>query len=212
MSFSNEIEWKTSKELVDYEQAVEEMESRVAEIHRGYAPELVWCLEHPSLYTIGTSGKEKDILNSDRCPIYKTGRGGQVTYHGPGQRIVYVLLNLKKRNPDVRAYVQTLESWVIKSLAHYDVKAYSRPGRVGLWVPRSDGMDDKIAAIGVRVKKWVSYHGVAINVNPDLSFYKDIVPCGIREHGVTSLSSLGCPISLEVFDQTLQDTFSSTFS
>lgn len=209
-SINNLPEWKISTEPVDYAFALQEMEARAAQVWRGEAPELIWLLEHPHVYTAGTSAKDSDVLSA-RCPVVHTGRGGQVTYHGPGQRVVYLVLDLNKRGRDVRAYVQNLESWVIKTLALLGVECSRRDGRVGLWVARSDDVDDKIAAIGVRVKKWVTLHGLAINVDPDLSYYSGIVPCGIRDHGVTSLRQLGQGVSLEELDRALKITFANVF-
>ncbi len=210
-SLENDIEWKITKDPVDYEQALTEMDQRAAAIRTHSARELIWLLEHPSIYTCGTSAKPDDILIPHKCPIYQTGRGGQVTYHGPGQRIAYVLLDLEKRNPDIRAYVRQLEDWVIQTLKTYQIQAYRRDNRIGLWVPRTNSIDDKIAAIGVRVKKWVSLHGLAINVHPDLSYYQGIIPCGIKEHGVTSMKELGHNIKLEDMDKILKETFYKVF-
>lgn len=186
------------------------MEQRVADIRSGDAQELVWLLEHPPLYTAGTSADAADLKAPDLFPVYKAGRGGQYTYHGPGQRVAYVLLDLKKRNSDVRAFVTDLERWIIDVLAQYQIKGEMREGRVGVWVDR--GLcDDKIAAIGVRVRRWVSFHGMSINVEPDLSHYAGIVPCGITEHGVTSLVDLGIPVSLPEFDMELRNSFEKVF-
>ena len=186
------------------------MEQRVAGILSGSEKELVWLLEHPPLYTAGTSADISDLKAPDRFPVYNAGRGGQYTYHGPGQRIAYVLLDLKKRNSDVRAFVNDLESWIIDVLAQYQVKGEKRDGRVGVWVGRGS-REDKIAAIGVRVRRWVSFHGISINVDPDLSHYSGIVPCGISEHGVTSLVDLGLPVSLPEFDIELRQSFEKVF-
>lgn len=195
------------------------MEDRVAAIVAGQAGELLWLLEHPPLYTAGTSAKIEDLLVPDRFPVFKSGRGGQYTYHGPGQRIGYVLLDLKRRAlpaPDVRCYVSALEDWLITALASFGVFAERREGRVGLWVKRPTlgakvGGEDKIAAIGVRVRHWVTFHGVALNVNPDLSHYAGIVPCGVREHGVTSLHALGIKASMTEVDAALERAFAATF-
>ncbi len=202
------MEWKTEKTPVDYPFAVSEMERRVEEIRAGAANELIWLLEHPPLYTAGTSAKPQDLLNP-RFPVYPTGRGGEYTYHGPGQRVAYVMLDLRKRGPDVRAYVCMLEDWIIRSLGHFDVKGERRAGRIGIWVDLSrygglNGQEAKIAAVGIRIRRWVTYHGVAININPDLSHFGGIVPCGISEHGVTSLAALGVEGSLEDFDAALK--------
>ncbi|MCF8466202.1 MAG: lipoyl(octanoyl) transferase LipB [Sneathiella sp.] len=205
-----EIEWKISDDPVPYEEALAIMEERVGQIREGTARELVWLLEHPPLYTAGTSADVSDLIAPDRFPVYEAGRGGQYTYHGPGQRIAYVLLDLKKRNSDVRAYVQDLEDWVIDVLAQYQVKGEKRCGRVGVWVDRGF-REDKIAAIGVRVRRWVTFHGISINVDPDLSHYSGIVPCGISEHGVTSLVNLGIPVSMAEFDMELKAGFEKIF-
>ena len=186
------------------------MEERVKAIQEGRAGELVWLLEHPPLYTAGTSAKAADLLNS-AFPVFEAGRGGQYTYHGPGQRIAYVLLDLNQRQRDLRRYVWQLEEWTIRALARLDVAAERRAGRVGLWVTRSDGLDDKIAAIGVRVKRWVTLHGISINVAPDLTHYAGIVPCGIREHGVTSLKALGKNADMAALDEALKATWGEVF-
>lgn len=196
--------WETTPGLTPYPEAVARMEAHVQAILEGRAGELIWLLEHPPLYTAGTSAKEADLL-SPRFPVFQSGRGGQYTYHGPGQRIAYVMLDLRQRGQDVRRYVWTLEEWLIRALARLDVVAVRREGRVGLWVPRPDGSaDDKIAAIGVRLRRWVTLHGISLNVAPDLSHYAGIVPCGIREHGVTSLAALGRPTDLRIVDEALK--------
>src|SRR3954454_18301302 len=205
------VEWRISDAPVAYPEAVAEMEARVAAIAAGEAPELVWLLEHPPLYTSGTSGKEGDLLDP-RFPIFTTGRGGQLTYHGPGQRIAYVMLDLKRRRPDVRAYVAGLEQWIIQALAALGVRGGRREDRVGVWVARPDkgeGFEDKIAAIGVRLRRWVSFHGVAINVAPNLEHFKAIVPCGVADprYGVTSLADLGLAVTMADFDAALGDAF-----
>ncbi len=192
------VEWRISDRPVDYLEAVAAMEARAAAIAAGEADELVWLLEHPPLYTSGTSGKTGDLLDP-RFPLFATGRGGQLTYHGPGQRVAYVMLDLKRRRPDVRAYVAALEEWIIRTLAAFNVRGERREDRVGVWVKRPDkgaGHEDKIAAIGVRLKRWVSFHGIAINVEPDLSHFSAIVPCGVADprYGVTSLVDLGHPV------------------
>src|SRR3954470_6080199 len=194
------VEWRISDAPVAYPEAVAEMEARVAAIAAGEAPELVWLLEHPPLYTSGTSGKESDLLDA-RFPIFATGRGGQLTYHGPGQRVAYVMLDLKRRRPDVRAYVASLEEWIIRTLGAWDVHGERRQDRIGVWVSRpdkGDGCEDKIAAIGVRLKRWVSFHGIAINIAPDLTHFSGIVPCGVSEqrYGVTSLADLGLRVGM----------------
>ncbi|OAN52402.1 lipoate-protein ligase B [Paramagnetospirillum marisnigri] len=205
------VEWRISDQPVDYPTAVAEMEARVAAIRAGTAPELVWLLEHPPLYTAGTSADPRDLVDPDRFPVFQTGRGGQYTYHGPGQRVAYVLLDLKRRGPDVRAYVCALEDWVIRTLERFVIKGERRAGRVGIWVDRGNGREDKIAAIGVRVRHWVTFHGISINVDPDLSHFEGIVPCGIREHGVTSLWDLGLTPTLEDLDCALMATFPEVF-
>ena len=204
------IEWKIENDLVDYDIAVNAMESRVAGIRDGVAPEQVWLLEHPPLYTAGTSAKDADLLD-DRFPVYKTGRGGEHTYHGPGQRVGYVMLDLKQRqkNPDIRGYVWSLEEWIILTLAEFGIKGERCEGRVGIWVVGSDGSENKIAAIGVRIRKWVTYHGIAINLNPELSHFDGIVPCGISEHGVTSFHALGKNITMHELDCALQKTLNT---
>ncbi len=203
-------EWITSPSLIDYETAHETMLQRVDGIINGEAEELLWALEHPPLYTAGSSAQESDLLTPEQFPVYDAGRGGQYTYHGPGQRIVYAMLNLKTRmqpKPDVRRYVCLLEEWIIKTLARCGVKGERREGRIGIWVVQPDGREDKIAALGIRVKKWVCFHGIAINVNPNLSHFGGIVPCGIREHGVTSLAALNKDISMDELDIILQEEF-----
>jgi len=208
---TNTIDWKFSEGLTDYEDAIEFMEKRVANIREGTATELVWFVEHPPLYTAGTSSNETDLLAPNRFPVYKTGRGGQYTYHGPGQRVVYVMLDLNKRGKDVRKFVANLEQWVINTLSEFNVTGERREGRVGVWVKREPTREDKIAAIGVRVRKWVTFHGICINVEPDLSHYTGIVPCGISEHGVTSLVDLGLPVNMNDVDAALQRTWAPIF-
>lgn len=208
------IEWKISKEPVAYEEAVAFMEERVAQIKQGLQPECIWLLEHPAIYTAGTSAKEKDLL-SKQFPVYKTGRGGEFTYHGPGQRVIYVMLDLEKRNQkDLRLFISHLEQWVIGILQAFGVEAERREGRVGLWVTdqQSIGKENKIAAIGVRVRKWVTFHGVSINVSPDLSHFKGIVPCGIHQHGVTSLACEGIETTFTDLDSALRETFETIFN
>lgn len=214
---SNFPEVICSTELVPYEIADEFMRARVQEIIQGTKPELLWFLEHPPLLTLGTSAKAEDIGRSS-LPAYKTGRGGQVTYHGPGQRVVYVMLDLRKRGPDLRQYIQNLEAWMISTLKDFDVIAERREGRVGLWVPRvtttskvAFPVEDKIAAIGVRISKWVTAHGISINVCPDLKVYEQFTPCGIKEHGVTSLEKLGKKVSIADLDQALLKNFAQFF-
>lgn len=205
------IEWRISDELIEYPDALQVMEERVEAIRAGTAPELVWLLEHPPLYTAGTSADIADLVDPDRFPVYDAGRGGQYTYHGPGQRVGYFLLDLKKRGRDVRQFVYSLEEVIIRSLAKFGVTAERRDGRVGVWVERGGGREDKVAAIGVRVRKWVTYHGIAINVEPDLTHFDGIVPCGISEHGVTSLADLGLPVTLNDLDVVIKDVFDEVF-
>src|ERR1700757_3419205 len=211
----NVVEWRISDSLVPYPDAVAAMEARAAAIAAGEAPELVWLLEHPPLYTSGTSGKTADLLEA-HFPLFATGRGGQITYHGPGQRVAYVMLDLKRRRPDVRAYVASLEEWIIRTLAAFNVHGERREDRVGVWVKRPDkgaGFEDKIAAIGVRLRRWVSFHGIAINVEPDLSHFSAIVPCGVADprYGVTSLVDLGHPVGLTDIDVALRGAFEEIF-
>lgn len=197
------MHWKTSDIPVPYPDALEFMDKRVAGIHTGRAKDCIWCLEHPPLYTAGTSAKETDLLNPE-FPVFKTGRGGQYTYHGPGQRVVYVMMDLKKRQktPDVKCYVHALEEWIIRTLADFDITGERRSGRIGIWVETPEG-EKKIAAIGVRIKHWITLHGIAINVNPDLSHFGGIVPCGLSEFGVTSLHDLGKTVSMADLDAAL---------
>jgi lipoyl(octanoyl) transferase len=203
------LEWRVAEGLTAYPDAVRFMETRVAAIADGTASELVWLVEHPPIYTAGTSAKAADLLDA-RFPVYQSGRGGQFTYHGPGQRVGYVMLDLKKRKCDVRAFVRDLEEWLIASLAHFNVKGERRNGRVGIWVVRGD-REDKIAAIGVRVRRWVTFHGVSINVDPDLTHFTGIVPCGVREHGVTSLHDLGLPVAMADVDVAMKKSFAAVF-
>jgi lipoyl(octanoyl) transferase len=211
----NDVEWRISDSPVDYLEAVSAMEARAADIAAQTAPELVWLLEHPPLYTSGTSGKAGDLLEA-RFPLFTTGRGGQVTYHGPGQRVAYVMLDLKRRRPDVRAYVAALEEWIIRTLAAFNVRGERREDRVGVWVRRPDkgpSHEDKIAAIGVRLRRWVSFHGIAINVEPNLSHFSAIVPCGVVDprYGVTSLVDLGLPVTMADVDVALRQSFEEIF-
>jgi len=209
------IEWRIVEGPVAYPEAVAAMEARVAAIRAGQAPELVWLLEHPPLYTAGTSARDDDLLDPARFPVYRSGRGGQFTYHGPGQRVAYVMLDLKRRKGtrcnDLRGFVRDLEDWLVAALAHFNVTGERREGRVGIWVDRGAGREDKIAAIGVRIRRWVSYHGVALNVEPNLTHFEGIVPCGIRGHGVTSLVDLGLPVTMADADMALRDTFEEIF-
>ena len=209
------VEWRVTDTLVAYEAAVAAMEARVEAIARGQAPELVWLLEHPPLYTAGTSAHREDVLDA-RFPVFDSGRGGQMTYHGPGQRVAYVMLNLRRRGPDVRRFVATLEEWIIRTLAAFNVRGERREDRVGVWVRRPDkgaGYEDKIAAIGIRVKQWVTLHGIALNVEPDLSHFTGIVPCGVQEqrYGVTSLTDLGHLVSMAEVDMAMRTAFEELF-
>ncbi|NHQ74259.1 lipoyl(octanoyl) transferase LipB [Roseovarius gahaiensis] len=213
------VEWITSSGLTDYATAVREMETRAEAIASGTADEAIWLLEHPALYTAGTSANPKDLTDPDRFPVYPTKRGGQYTYHGPGQRVIYVMLNLNKRGRDVRAFVKQLETWVIATLDEFNVTGEIRDGRVGVWVVRDDKPltatgakpEDKIAAIGIRLRKWVSFHGISINVEPDLDHFTGIVPCGIADHGVTSLVDLGLPVTMDDLDVALKRRFAEVF-
>ncbi|MGB4106329.1 MAG: lipoyl(octanoyl) transferase LipB [Alphaproteobacteria bacterium] len=199
------MEWKKSDRPVAYEEALGFMDQRVAGIHEGREPECIWLLEHPPLYTAGTSAKAADLLDK-RFPVHQTGRGGEYTYHGPGQRVGYAMVDLKKRQkvPDIKKYVCDLQDWVIGALAEFGVHGVCREGRIGIWVNTPDG-EKKIAAIGVRVRHWITLHGVSINVNPDLSHYSGIVPCGISEYGVTSLQDLGVDAAMDDLDEALRD-------
>lgn len=213
------VEWHISAGLVPYEFAVAAMEDRVARIAAGTAPEAIWLLEHPPLYTAGTSARPADLRDPDRFPVHAAQRGGQYTYHGPGQRVVYVMLDLGKRGRDVRCFVRQLEAWVIATLAEFNVQGEIRAGRIGVWVTRPDKprnaeghlQEDKIAAIGIRLRKWVSFHGISINLDPDLEHFGGIVPCGITDHGVTSLVDLGLPVSMTDLDVALRRCFSQVF-
>lgn len=218
------VEWLISERPVPYVQAVAVMEARAADIAAGRAAELVWLLEHPPLYTAGTSARAADLLAPDRFPVHATGRGGQYTYHGPGQRVAYVMLDVKRHagrrgedgalTGDVRAFVTLLEGWLVDTLAEFGVRGETRPDRVGVWVRRPEkasGREDKIAAIGIRLKRWVSLHGVSLNVEPDLSHFDGIVPCGITRHGVTSLVDLGLPVIMHDADVALRKTFVARF-
>jgi lipoyl(octanoyl) transferase len=209
------VEWAVSPAPVGYDEAVAFMEARASAIAAGEAEELVWLLEHPPLYTAGVSSKAADLLEPNRFPVHRSGRGGQFTYHGPGQRVAYVMLDLTARRRDVHAFVAALEAWVIGALAAFNVKGELREGRVGVWVERrTPGLptrEDKIAAIGVKIRKWVSFHGVSLNVEPDLSHFSGIVPCGISEHGVTSLVDLGLPVTMDEADAGLKASFEYVF-
>jgi lipoyl(octanoyl) transferase len=205
------MEWVRAEGLVDYPSAVAEMEERVAAIRAGTAPERVWLVEHPPLYTGGTSAKSEDLLTANRFPVFDSGRGGQYTYHGPGQRVAYVMMDLKRRDGDIRRYVRDLEQWLIDTVADFGVTAERREGRVGVWVARGDSREDKIGALGVRVRRGVTYHGVALNVNPELEHFSGIVPCGVREHGVTSLADLGVAATMDEVDAALKRNFERIF-
>ena len=204
------LEWVVRPGLLAYPEAVALMEERAEAIAARRAPEMVWLVEHPAIYTAGTSARETDLLEA-RFPVFKTGRGGQFTYHGPGQRVVYLMLDLKRRKPDVRAFVRDVEEWLIRALAELGVTGERRGDRVGIWVDREDGREDKIAAIGIRIRHWVTFHGVAINVAPDLSHFSGIVPCGVRGHGVTSLAELGIKASMADVDRALKTAFTQVF-
>ena len=202
----NDIEWKYTNDLVDYETALSTMETRVADIIAGNALELIWSLEHPPIYTSGSSSKKEDLLQPDRFPVYNVGRGGQYTYHGPGQRVVYLMLNLKKRQPDLRNFVKDIELWVIKSLNQFGLNCKTYDDRIGVWVD-SGISNKKIAAVGIRVKHWITFHGFSINVNPDLEHFSGIVPCGISDFGVTSIKQLGINCKMKDLDKALKENF-----
>lgn len=206
--------WAISNGYVDYERALDVMSRRVAAIREGKARELVWLLEHPPLYTAGTSAREEDLLDPRGLPIFRTARGGRFTYHGPGQRVAYLMLDLELRGRDIRKFITSIETWLIDVLAEFNVRGEIRPDRVGIWVKRSargNPVEDKIAAVGLRVSRWVSSHGIALNVDPDLTRFNGIVPCGIREHGVTSLADLGLPVSMYDVDVALRNHFERIF-
>lgn len=214
MAAAKSVEWLVSDTPVPYEVALDVMDRRVAAIASGEAAELVWLLEHPPLYTAGTSAKPADLLAPDRFPVFKAGRGGQFTYHGPGQRIAYVMLDVRRRSADVRAFVTSLEGWIIDTLEAFGVRGEIRPDRVGVWVSRpekGEGAEDKIAAIGIRLRRWISLHGLSLNVEPDLEHFSGIVPCGIAGHGVTSLADLGRIISMPEVDMALEAAFIDRF-
>ena len=210
LASTDPVTWDISEGLVPYPEAMAMMDAHVEAISKGTEPERIWLLEHPPLYTAGTSAHEEDLVERERFPVFKTGRGGQYTYHGPGQRVAYVMLDLKRRGGDVRAFVAALEQWVIETLDQFNVKGERREDRVGVWVRRGD-REDKIAAIGIRVRHWVTFHGISINVEPDLTHFGGIVPCGIREHGVTSLVDLGLPVTMTDLDVALKKTFRPIF-
>lgn len=217
---ASHVEWLLTPGLTDHPQAVAFMEARAAAILDGSAPETIWLVEHPPLYTAGTSARAQDLTDPNRFPVHPTGRGGQYTYHGPGQRVVYVMLDLNRRGRDVRAFVQALEAWVIDSLADFGVRGEIRDGRVGVWVARPDKAplpsgemrEDKIAAIGIKLRRWISFHGLAVNVDPELTHYAGIVPCGISGHGVTSLVDLGLPVGMGDLDTALRVNFTRHFA
>ena len=204
------VSWRVSSTPVGYLDALAKMEARVGEIGGGGARELVWLLEHEALYSAGTSAQAQDLIDPQRFPVFATGRGGQYTYHGPGQRVAYAMLDLRRRGADVRCFVHELEQWMIATLARFGVRGERREGRVGIWVDRGAGREDKIAAIGVRVRRWITFHGVALNVACDLSHYAGIVPCGVRGHGVTSLLDLGVAATMQEVDAALMATFAET--
>lgn len=213
------VEWRIEPGLTPYDQALAFMEERADAIRQGSAGEMVWLVEHPPIYTAGTSAQEQDLVEPDRFPVFKTGRGGEYTYHGPGQRVAYVMLDLKRRREDVRAFVASLEAWIISALAAFNVKGERREDRVGVWVVRPDRpalpdgstAEDKIAAIGIRLRRWVSFHGIAINVEPELGHFSGIVPCGVTDHGVTSLVDLGLPVTMNDLDVALKAAFEDIF-
>lgn len=207
------MEFKVSTELIEYEDALAFMDERVAGIRDGSQKECVWFLEHPAMYTAGTSAKSDDLLDA-RFPVFESGRGGEHTYHGPGQRVAYVMLDLKERQntPDIKKYVWNLEEWIIQALAAFGIQGERRGGRIGIWVVMADGSEKKIAAIGVRVRHWITLHGLSINVDPDLSHFDGIVPCGISHHGVTSMAELGVDVSIEEVDAVLKAKFGAVFN
>lgn len=207
------VRWRVAPGLTDYAEALAEMDRLAAAIASGEEDELVWLIEHPPLYTAGTSARLEDLVDPDRFPIHPAGRGGQYTYHGPGQRVAYVMLDLKRRTPDVRRYVAALEEWLIRALDAFNVRGERREDRVGVWVrrPAREGGEDKIAAIGIRLRRWVTMHGISLNVEPDLTHFDGIVPCGVREHGVTSLVALGRPVGMDDVDLALRREFEAIF-
>jgi len=211
---SEPVEWVVAEGLLGYDEAVAEMEARAALIADGLARERVWLVEHPPLYTAGTSARDEDLIAPERFPVFRSGRGGQFTYHGPGQRVAYVMLDLKRRQPDLRRFVAALEGWLIGALDGFNVRGERREDRVGVWVRRPDkgaGTEDKIAAIGIRVRRWVSFHGISLNVDPDLSHFDGIVPCGVSQYGVTSLVDLGLPVTMPEVDSVLREAFERVF-
>ena len=213
------VQWEITKEKVDYETALAKMDNHVEKMIQGEAGEKIWLLEHPPLYTAGTSADRQDLVEPNRFPVFETKRGGQYTYHGPGQRVVYLMLDLNKRGKDVKKFVKNLETWIALTLSEFNIIGQSRDGRVGIWVERPDKplnnygavQEQKIAAIGVRLKKWITLHGLSINLDPDLSHFQGIVPCGIKEHGVTSLVDLGLQVTMTDLDNALKKTFTKVF-
>ncbi|HEY1152806.1 MAG TPA: lipoyl(octanoyl) transferase LipB [Pseudolabrys sp.] len=211
---SEPVEWVVSEGLIGYDEAVAEMEARAGLIADGLARERVWLVEHPPLYTAGTSARDEDLIAPERFPVFHSGRGGQFTYHGPGQRVAYVMLDLKRRQPDLRRFVAALEGWLIGALDDFNIRGERREDRVGVWVRRPDkgaATEDKIAAIGIRVRRWVSFHGISLNVEPDLTHFDGIVPCGVSQHGVTSLVDLGLPVTMPEVDSVLREAFERVF-
>ena len=211
----SEVEWIISSGLVEYPDALKAMDERVDLIQKGNAKELVWLLEHPPLYSAGTSAKPEDLLAPNRFPVFKTGRGGQYTYHGPGQRVVYIMLDLNRRQRDIRAFVFSLETWIINTLAKFNIRGERRSDRIGIWVRRTDlnnsGREDKIGAIGIRIKRWVTLHGISINVSPDLEHFGGIIPCGIGGYGMTSFEDIGQPLEVYDLDVELRTEFDQLF-
>lgn len=211
----SEVEWIISSGLVEYPDALKAMDERVDSIQKGSAKELVWLLEHPPLYSAGTSAKPKDLLTPNRFPVFKTGRGGQYTYHGPGQRVAYIMLDLNRRKRDIRAFVSSLETWIINTLSKFNIRGERRSDRIGIWVRRTDlnnsDREDKIGAIGIRIKRWVTLHGISINVSPDLEHFGGIIPCGIDGYGVTSFEDIGQPLEVYDLDVELRTEFDQLF-
>ena len=211
----SEVEWIISSGLVEYPDALKAMDERVDSIQKGNAKELVWLLEHPPLYSAGTSAKPKDLLTPNRFPVFKTGRGGQYTYHGPGQRVAYIMLDLNRRRRDIRAFVSSLETWIINTLSKFNIRGERRSDRIGIWVRRTDlnnsDREDKIGAIGIRIKRWVTLHGISINVSPDLEHFGGIIPCGIDGYGVTSFEDIGQPLEVYDLDVELRTEFDQLF-
>ena len=211
----NEVEWIISPGLVEYPDALKVMDERVDSIQKGNAKELVWLLEHPPLYSAGTSAKPEDLLTPNRFPVFKTGRGGQYTYHGPGQRVAYIMLDLNRRRRDIRAFVSSLETWIINTLAKFNIRGERRSDRIGIWVRRTDlnnsEREDKIGAIGIRIKRWVTLHGISINVSPNLEHFDGIIPCGIGGYGVTSFEDIGQPLEVYDLDVELRTEFDQLF-